>query len=98
MLKNNKKKKILIGLKKAQSSLKRIVDLLEDESKNNQDQCFSIIQQNLSIIGLLKSVNINMLENHIDLYIREVEKKKIGKKKLDKMKEEILKTIRNAQK
>jgi hypothetical protein len=39
-----------------------------------------------------------MLENHIDLYIKEVKKGKMSKSSLDKMKEEILKTVRSAQK
>ena len=101
-MKEEKQKKILIGLKKAQSSLGRIIEVLEenDESDNSgkDEKCFSVIQQSLSVIGLLKSVNMMMLENHISSYIRNLQKEKISKRKLERMKEEILKTIKQAQK
>ena len=99
MPEKNNKQKVLIGLKKAHTSLGRIIDALgqETNSKHNDDKCFNIIQQNLSVIGLLKSVNITMLENHIDSYIQEIKKGKMSKSSLDKMKEEILKTVRQAQ-
>jgi len=100
MKKKENREKVLIGLKKAYTSLGRIIAVLPEEgnSKQEEDKCFSVIQQNLSVIGLLKSVNIAMLENHIDLYIKEVKKGKMSKSSLDKMKEEILKTVRSAQK
>jgi DNA-binding FrmR family transcriptional regulator len=99
MPEKNNKQKVLIGLKKAHTSLGRIIDALSKESgsKHDEDKCFNVIQQNLSVIGLLKSVNIAMLENHIDLYIKEVKKGKMSKSSLEKMKEEILKTVRQAQ-
>ncbi len=100
MSEKNNKQKVLIGLKKAHTSLSRIIDVLSKEvdGKHDDDKCFNVIQQNLSVIGLLKSVNIAMLENHIDLYIKEVKKGKMSKGSLEKMKEEILKTVRSAQK
>jgi DNA-binding FrmR family transcriptional regulator len=99
MSEKNNKQKVLIGLKKAHTSLGRIIDTLskETDGKHNDDKCFNVIQQNLSVIGLLKSVNITMLENHIDSYIKEIKKGKMSKNSLDKMKEEILKTVRQAQ-
>ncbi len=101
-MKEEKQKKILIGLKKAQSSLERIIEVLEKDKESGgagkEEKCFSIIQQSLSIIGLLKSVNMMMLENHISSYIRNLKKEKISKHKLERMKEEILKTIKQAQK
>jgi DNA-binding FrmR family transcriptional regulator len=100
MTKENNKQKVLIGLKKAHTSLGRIIEALSEDnttSSKSEDKCFKIIQQNLSVIGLLKSVNIAMLENHIDLYIKEAKKGKMSKNSLDKMKDEILKTVRQAQ-
>ena len=98
MLEKNNREKILIGLKKAHTSLGRIINILTVEnSSHNDNHCFKIIQQNLSVIGLLKSVNIAMLESHIDLYIKEVKKGKMSKNNLDKMREEILKVVKNAQ-
>jgi len=93
----NKKARVIIGLKKAHTSLGRIIKILENEKNQKEDKCFNIIQQNLSVIGLLKSVNISMLENHIDLYIKEIKKGKMSKNNLDTMKREILKTVRQAQ-
>ena len=96
-MKEEKQKKILIGLKKAQSSLGRIIEILENDDNNKDKKCFSVIQQSLSVIGLLKSVNMMMLENHISSYIKNLHKKKVGKRRLEQMKEEILKTIKQAQ-
>ena len=97
MLNKNKKKKIIIGLKKAQSGLERIIKIMEDSSDKENDRCFSIMQQILSIIGLLKVVNIGMLENHLNSYIQKNIKGKISKKELLKIEEEILKIVRQAQ-
>ncbi len=96
-MKEEKQKKILIGLKKAQSSLGRIIKVLEGDDSQKEERCFSVIQQSLSVIGLLKSVNMMMLENHISSYIKNLQKKRVGKHKLEQMKEEILKTIKQAQ-
>lgn len=52
----------MVALKKAKTSLEKII--LSVEEKN--PECFSIIQQNLAVIGLLKSANLLMLENHMD--------------------------------
>ncbi len=97
-MKNDKKNKVLIGLKKAHSSLGRIIKILDQDNQSGMDErCFSLIQQNLSVIGLLKSVNVAMLENHIDLYIKRTVKGVMSRKALKKMKEEIIKTVRQAQ-
>jgi len=53
--------KVLIGLKKARTSLDKIIQMLENEA-----YCIDIIQQNLSVIGLLKSANLNLLEWHLN--------------------------------
>jgi DNA-binding FrmR family transcriptional regulator len=99
--KKDPKEKMLIGLKKARTSLDRIIAILSaenlDKEGKEEDKCFGIIQQNLSVIGLLKSVNTAMLENHINLYIKEVKKGQMNKRRLEQMKEEILKTVRQAQ-
>ncbi|MFC1599086.1 metal-sensing transcriptional repressor, partial [Patescibacteria group bacterium] len=47
---DNQKKKILINFKKAQSLLEKIIKMSED-----QEYCIHIMQQNLAVIGLLKS-------------------------------------------
>lgn len=84
--------KILIGLKKARSSLDRIIQKIE----KSDGECFSIIQQNLSIIGLLKSANVLMLERHIDAYIQQT-KKKSSPQQLHAMKAELIRILQTAQ-
>ncbi len=96
----NQKVKILIGLKKARTSLDKIINNLESEvdGVTVDKKCFDVIQQNLSVIGLLKSANTAMLENHLDFYIENVDKKNVKKKELEKMKEEIIRIVQIAQK
>ncbi|MFZ6015366.1 MAG: metal-sensitive transcriptional regulator [Patescibacteria group bacterium] len=53
--------KILINLKKAQTLLSKIIQM-----KENKEYCISIMQQNLAVIGLLKSANQEMMEAHLN--------------------------------
>jgi DNA-binding FrmR family transcriptional regulator len=93
----DKKAKILIGLKKARTSLNKVIQTLENEDKNTDKQCFDVIQQNLAVVGLLKSANIAMLKNHLDFYIDSIDKKNVSKKELEKMKVEIVRIVQTAQ-
>ena len=56
-----KNKEIIIALKKAQSHLGRVIEMLE-----NQEYCMNILQQNLAVMGLLKSANNRILEGHLN--------------------------------
>lgn len=56
------RKKVLTGLRKAQTSLGKVIASLEEDP----DRCFPVIQQNLAVIGLLKSANLLMLEGHME--------------------------------
>ncbi len=96
--KEDQRKKLLIGLKKARTSLDKIIAELENGTQDTQSRCFDVIQQNLSVIGLLKSANTTMLEGHLDMYINKVEKTPKQKKELEKMKKEIVKIVQTAQK
>lgn len=58
----SKREKISVALKKARTSVEKILAAVETKDPD----CFSIIQQNLAVIGLLKSVNLLMLESHMD--------------------------------
>ena len=91
------KQKIVIALKKARSSIDGILQLIEVADPKNDDKCFDIIQQNLAVIGLLKSVNLAMMENHLDIYINKNSRGMKQKRNLKKMKEEILKIVQTAQ-
>jgi DNA-binding FrmR family transcriptional regulator len=93
---NSQKTKTIIGLKKARGSLDKIVQTLENDGVG-ESQCFDIIQQNLAVIGLLKSANMMMLENHLTHYIENVNKKNISKKELKQMKDEIVRIVQIAQ-
>ncbi|HIP49864.1 MAG TPA: metal-sensing transcriptional repressor [Candidatus Pacebacteria bacterium] len=95
--KDNQKTKIIIGLKKARTSLDKIIQALEVDAGGTEKKCFDIIQQNLAVIGLLKAANISMLKNHLEMYTQKVNKGKAQKKDLDKMKGEIIKIVQMAQ-
>lgn len=57
---NAQKQKTLIGIKKAQSLLDKIVTMVEQD-----EYCIDIMQQTLSVIGLLKGVGKLLLEGHL---------------------------------
>lgn len=65
------KKKALISLKKARSSLDKNIELIE-----NDTYCGDIIVQNLSVIGLIKSSNTKLLEAFIELCDSDSDRKK----------------------
>lgn len=52
---------ILIGLKKAQTLMDKIIHMIEDKQ-----YCIDIMQQNLAAIGLLKSAHAKLFENHLN--------------------------------
>ena len=56
----DQKKKTLIGLKKAQSLLGKIIEMVD-----GNEYCIDIMQQNMAVIGLLKSANQQLMENHL---------------------------------
>jgi len=56
----NKKAKALISFKKAHSLLGKIVKMTEEG-----EYCIDIMQQNLAVIGLLKSAHQMPTENHL---------------------------------
>ena len=54
-------KEILIALKKAQSHLGRVIKMVDENS-----YCMEILQQNLAVVGLLKSANNKILARHLN--------------------------------
>ncbi len=68
---NESKKKALISLKKAQTSLGKIVTMVESD-----EYCADIVVQNLSAIWLIKSSNNKLLEAFIETCQDDTEKKK----------------------
>lgn len=57
----NEDQKIITALKKAHSHLSNVISMVE-----NQEYCISIMQQNLAVIGLLRSANGTLLERHLN--------------------------------
>lgn len=52
--------KIIINFKKAQTHLTRIQKMLDEH-----EYCIDIMQQNLAVIGLLKSAHQMLMEDHL---------------------------------
>ncbi|MFA5962146.1 MAG: metal-sensing transcriptional repressor [Parcubacteria group bacterium] len=52
---------ILIGLKKARTHLAKVITMVE-----GGEYCVSIMQQNLAVMGLLKSANDKLLARHLN--------------------------------
>ncbi len=78
-------KKIITALKKAKSHLDNVIKMAEDKK-----YCIDILQQNLAVIGLLKSANNSLLNRHLNSCFKQVMKGSNEKRK-KKMVDEILK-------
>lgn len=87
--------KIVIALRKAKSSLEKILVHAEAGDDTKAEACFSVIQQTLSVIGLLKSANLLMLENHMDRQIGR--RGGANAKHLKALQAEILKIVKTSQ-
>ena len=83
--------KTLIAIKKAKSSLERVIKMLEDNR-----YCIDVIQQNLAAIGLLKSANLILLEGHMNNCVKNAVQAKKSKR-VNEMMEELLKVVKTAQ-
>ncbi len=55
------KQKTLINFKKAESLIGKIIEMVEDD-----EYCINIMQQNLAVLGLLKSAHQMLMENHLN--------------------------------
>jgi len=84
----NKKQETLINFKKAHSHLENIIKMTE-----NNEYCINIMQQNLAVIGLLKSAHQMLMENHLNTCFKKAMATKNEKRKQE-MIDEILKVTR----
>lgn len=84
----NNKEKALINFKKAQSLLKKIAEMTEQNV-----YCMDIMQQNLAVIGLLRSAHEMLMENHLNSCFKNAMASKNEKKKQE-MTDEILKVTK----
>lgn len=77
--------KVLTNYKKAKSLLEKIIIMME-----NGEYCIDIMQQNLAVIGLLKSAHQQLMEAHLNSCFKKAMATNNQKRK-DEMIEEILK-------
>jgi CsoR family transcriptional regulator, copper-sensing transcriptional repressor len=84
----NHKDKSLIALKKARGMLDKIIKMSEEK-----EYCINIMQQNLAVIGLLRSAHESLMEGHLKSCFKNAMQSKNEKIK-KKMTEEILKVTK----
>lgn len=82
------KEKALVSFKKAKSLTEKIIKMTE-----NNEYCVNIMQQNLAVIGLLKSAHQMLMENHLNTCFKSAVTSN-NKKKQEQMTDEILKVTK----
>ena len=82
----------LINFKKSKGLLEKIIRMVEEK-----EYCIDIMQQNLAVIGMLKSAHQILMENHLHNCFAKAMESKQDKKKLE-MIDEILKVTKLANK
>lgn len=82
------KEKTLVNFKKAQSLIAKIIQMTAED-----EYCIDIMQQNLAVLGLLKSAHQMLMENHLNTCFKSAVASKNEKKKRA-MVEEILKVTK----
>lgn len=87
-----KHEEALKNFKKASSHLKKVISMAE-----NGEYCIDIMQQNLAVIGLLKSSHQMLLEGHLNSCFKNAMATKNDEQKQE-MIDEILKVSRIANK
>jgi len=90
--KKMEKKDSLLNFSKAKSHIEKIISMVEDDR-----YCMDIMQQNLAVIGLLKSAHLILLENHLrHCFSNAIKSENLSKK--EEMIDEILKVTKLANK
>lgn len=89
---NKKHEKTLVNFRKAKSHTDKIIKMIEDG-----DYCIDIMQQNLAVIGLLKSAHQMLMEGHLDTCFKNAMRTSNEARK-QKMIDEILKVSKWANK
>ncbi len=80
-----KNEKSLLSLKKAKGTLEKVIRMAE-----KGEYCIDIMQQNLAVIGLLRSAHQMLMENHLNSCFKNAVEATDERKKRQ-MTEEILK-------
>lgn len=81
---DNPKQDALINFKKAHTHLANLIKMTEQD-----EYCINIMQQNLAVIGLLKSAHQMLMENHLNTCFKTAMSTKNEKRKQE-MTQEIL--------
>jgi len=84
----SQKENSLINFKKAGSSIAKIIKMIEEGR-----YCIDIMQQNLAVLGLLKSAHQMLMENHLNTCFKTAMAAKNEKRKQE-MITEILKVTK----
>lgn len=84
----NQKTRALVNFKKARGTLEKMIEMTE-----NNLYCMDIMQQNLAVIGLLKSAHQLLMENHLKTCFKRAMSSKNEAAK-NKMTAEILKVTK----
>lgn len=78
-------KEIIIALKKASTHLHNVIEMV-----GRKEYCIDILQQNLAVMGLLRSANNKLMERHLNSCFANV-MKGTNEKRKQEMIDEILK-------
>lgn len=82
---DSKHEKTLTNFKKARTHIDKVIQMIEDG-----EYCINVMQQNLAVIGLLKSAHQMLMEGHLNTCFKNAMKTNNEKRKQE-MIEEILK-------
>lgn len=77
---NESRKKILNLLKTSRGQIDGIINMLEDDR-----YCVDISNQILSVLGLLKKANLNLLDQHIKSCVKDAILEGKGDEKIDEI-------------
>jgi len=83
-----KHEKTIINFKKARSHIDKIIKMIE-----SNEYCIDIMQQNLAVIGLLKSAHQMLMEGHLNSCFKNAMKTNNDDRKQE-MIQEILRVIK----
>lgn len=81
---NAQKQKTVINFKKARSLLGKMIEMVEKD-----EYCIDIMQQNLAVMGMLRSANEMLTEGHLNDCFKKVAEAG-GGKRMQEMIDEIL--------
>lgn len=88
MLNKTSEAKTITNFKKAKSLIEKILQMIE-----NKEYCIDIMQQNLAVIGMLKSSHQMLMESHLNSCFKNAINSKNEKLK-EKMVTEIIKVTK----